>query len=508
MDGARKASGPVLTGVVSVGGPLAGASVTVADASGQKRSTKTDAAGVYVLDTAGLVAPVVVSAVEAGNDNCTDSGRLWSRCMASVLANLSAGESRANINALTDKIVSDVAQGLKYKGPQGIVDAGTAKGVTADAVQKATEALRPVFAQALRDAGVADTERFDPVGIVMKADRKGVDAILDVLVHNRGYDNNSGVPGGTLLLDADYRYVGKMDAISSVEPLDLKYAQAAKAKIVDPAFTRIVIVGDSTASTYELARLPRMGWGQVFEPLFKADAKVKVLNGAKSGRSARAFLNQAYFAQMAAYLRAGDYVLIHMGHNDQNCESDKKDRGAADVANLCTYPNDAAGKPQFPAGKPEMSFQKTLETYIEVARAKGAIPVLMTPTTRVWNKDRKEGFPVVPNHFTRQNPAGGIAFIGDYAQTIRDAARANKLPLIDIEAKTISFVNAHEQDWRDYWLAADPLKFPWYATQSVGTFAKPDTTHFQQKGAEAVATMVVEGLRETPELKALAAKLK
>ena len=75
--------------------------------------------------------------------------------------------------------------------------------------------------------------------------------------------------------------------------------------MLNPAYTRILIVGDSTASTYELGRLPRMGWGQVFEELFKPEAKIKVLNGAKSGRSSRNFYNQGYYDQMAAFLRPG-----------------------------------------------------------------------------------------------------------------------------------------------------------------------------------------------------------
>jgi len=498
-----------LSGVVSVGGPLSHAVVTVADVNGLKRTTKADAQGAYVLDAAGLTAPLLVSAVEPGNTNCDDSARPWAKCMGALVEQLGQDGTIANVNALTDRIVSSVAQGLKFKGPQGLIDSGRSSGVTAESIRAQTAALRPAILQALKDAGVADAEHFDPVSVPMKADRTGVDAVLDVLVHSRGYDNNSGVPGGTALLDADYYYVGKMDAQSPLEPLNFARAKAAKAKLIDPAYTRILIVGDSTASTYELARMPRMGWGQVFEELFKPAAKVKVVNNAKSGRSSRAFYNQGYYEQMAAYLRPGDYVIIHHGHNDQNCDLTKKDRGAADVANLCSYPNDASGKPQFPAGKPEMSFQKSLERFVSLARAKGAIPVLMTPTTRVWNKDREDGlFPVVPNHFTTQNATQGFAFIGDYIQTIKDTAKANAVPLIDIEAKTISFVNAHQADWKSYWLAAKPAEYPWYATQTSGTWDKPDTTHFQEKGARAVADMVAQGIRETPELSKLAAMLK
>lgn len=500
----RQPAGTLLQGVVSRGGPMAGASVSVYDAQGRTRSALTDAQGRYAVTIDGLQAPLMMLAVEAGNTNCSDSARPWAKCFGALLPEVKADAINiGNINVLSDRAVSSVASALKLVGPQALLDLGTTAGIDPMLIRERNAGGRQAVLQALRDAGVADAEGFDPVMTPMQADGHGVDAVLAVLVHNRGYDNDSGQPGGTAILDADYRYVG------NEEPLDLASAQAALMKAKDPAWTRVLIVGDSTASTYEKFRLPRMGWGQVFEELFRPDTKVKVLNNAKSGRSSRNFYNQGYWRDMLQYLRPGDYVIIHHGHNDQNCDAAKPKRGAADVANLCTYPNDAQGRRQFPAGMPEMSFQASLEVYVRDTRARGAIPIIMTPTTRVWNAARKTGFPVVPNHFTSKGRGSdGFAFVGDYCQTIRDAARANQLPLIDIEAKTIAFANAHQKDWKDYWLAVDPAKYPWYAKESSGTLDKPDTTHFQEAGARAVAAMVAEGIRETPELKVLAAKLR
>ncbi|MDQ7988103.1 MAG: GDSL-type esterase/lipase family protein [Candidatus Dactylopiibacterium sp.] len=497
-------SGTVLRGVVSTGTPMAGATVSVFDARGEKRGAVTDAHGVYALKVDGMQAPLMMLAVEAGNANCSDSAKPWAKCFGALLPELRTDAVNVgNINALSDRAVSSVASALKFKGPQALLDKGSTAGIAPELIRDKTAGGRAAVLQALKDAGVADAERFDPVSTPMAADGRGVDAVLGVLVHSRGYDNDTGVPGGTAILDADYRYVG------NEEPLDFASARAALAKAKDATWTRALIVGDSTASTYEKFRLPRMGWGQVFEDLFKPEARVKVLNNAKSGRSSRNFYNQGYFAQMEQYLRPGDYVIIHHGHNDQNCDAKKPKRGAADVANLCTYPNDAQGRKQFPAGQPQMSFQNSLEVYVQAARAKGAIPIIMTPTTRVWNADRKPGLPVVPNHFTQTGQgSGGYAFVGDYSQTVRDTARAQRVPLIDIEARTIAFANAHAADWQSYWLAVDPAKFPYYAKQDSGTLARPDTTHFQEAGARAVAAMVADGIRETPELRALAAKLR
>lgn len=497
-----------LQGVVAIGGPLPGARVTVVDVGGLKRSAPADAQGMYKVNVEGMSAPLLISAIEAGpNINCRYNAHLRARCMAALLGSVHTGNNIANVNPLTDRVASDVAVSLGFIGPQQFVDSGTSAGATQERIDKAVKLMQAGFAPALREAGVADWHGFDPVSTPMKADHTGVDAVLDVINQNRNYDNPTSESSYTVLTDISFRPIVGLVGSGPYEPLDFKRAQRELNEI-RRAKVRVLIVGDSTAATYELERLPRMGWGQVFEGRFRPGSGVKVLNAARAGRSSKDFYNGGWYRQMARFMQPGDVVLINHGHNDQNCESGKKARGPADVAGLCTYPNDAAGQPQFPAGQTEMSFQRSLERYVTDAREHGAIPVMLTPTTRVWNASRKEGFPVVPNHHTSAATGKGFAYVGDYSQTIKDTARANHLPLIDLEAKTIAFANAHQADWKDYWLAiADTARYPYYATQTSGVFAKPDTTHFQQRGAEAVAGMVADGIKETPELRALADRL-
>lgn len=43
-----------------------------------------------------------------------------------------------------------------------------------------------------------------------------------------------------------------------------------------------------------------------------------------------------------------------------------------------------------------------------------------------------------------------------------------------------------EQASLDYYLAVDPAKYPYYAT-NTGSRTKPDNTHLQEKGAEAAS---------------------
>jgi lysophospholipase L1-like esterase len=158
-----------------------------------------------------------------------------------------------------------------------------------------------------------------------------------------------------------------------------------------------------------------------------------------------------------------------------------------------------------------MSYQTSLERYITLARAQGAHPVLLTPTARVKNARGKTAFvngdtqPVVSSHHTPAKP--GYLFSGDYIASVRKTAADNAVPLLDLEAATLALANQHPQDWQTYWLAVDPALYPWYQTQTSGTLANPDTTHFQQKGAETIAALVAGLIRENPQLKSLATQL-
>jgi pectinesterase len=115
----------------------------------------------------------------------------------------------------------------------------------------------------------------------------------------------------------------------------------------------------------------------------------------------------------------------------------------------------------------------------------------------------KDKFTVISTHLTKQNNTKGFAFIGNYSQTIKDTAQANSSILLDIETRSIELANRLGEDkWKDYWLAVDPAKYPYYKDRT-GTLDKPDITHFQEQGAKAVAKLVADEIQKTPKLKAL-----
>lgn len=97
-----------------------------------------------------------------------------------------------------------------------------------------------------------------------------------------------------------------------------------------------------------------------------------------------------------------------------------------------------------------------------------------------------------------RNAKQRVLIVGDSTATTYELQR---MPLIDLKARTIAFANAHQSDWTDSWLAiSDIAKYSWYATLTDGVISKPDTTHFRQRGADAVTGMVAAGIRRTPEL--------
>lgn len=495
---------PIITGLVAEQKPLSNAQVSLIDAAGNQFHTTTDAQGIYRLPATGISKPFLVSVVAEGKqDDCITHSTRRPICMAALVDEQSAGKIQiANINPLTDRIVSDVAIAQRFIGPQQWVNSKKIGALNTAEVQKAKSELRKGFKHALQLLNIKHIGSFDPATYPIQPNDKLIE-LFSLIHHNRNYDNNSGETGHTTLTDISFRPIVGLMPHGAYEPLDLTRARQELLQIKH-AKRRVFIVGDSTSAVYELLRFPRMGWGQVFEAQFKQDSGVKVIAGSRSGRSSRDFYNGRWFAQMEPLIQAGDYVFINHGHNDQNCDSSKPVRGSADVNNLCTYPNNSEGQPQFPNENHELSFQHSLERYIKIARERGAIPVLFTPTTRIKNAQGQQTTPVVHSHLTKQNSNNGYLYTGDYTQTIKDTATANAVPLIDLEAASIQFANGlATNDWKNYWLVVDPAINSFYANGVAGSTQAPDGTHFQKNGAEAMAELVAREIKTTRELKEL-----
>lgn len=193
----------------------------------------------------------------------------------------------------------------------------------------------------------------------------------------------------------------------------------------------IYIAGDSTSTDQPVE--PFNSWGQMLTRFFNPE--VAIANHAESGESLRSFIEEHRLAKLMSVIRPGDYLLIQMGHNDQ------KEKGEG-VGAFTTYKAD-------------------LKRYIAEARAHGATPILVTPVNRLTF-----------------GPDGTITnSLGDYPAAVRQAAREEGVPLIDLHSMSKILYEA---------LGPDNAHL---------AFAGDDTTHHSDYGSYELARCIVEAIK-------------
>ncbi len=212
----------------------------------------------------------------------------------------------------------------------------------------------------------------------------------------------------------------------------------------DKSVPTLFIAGDSTVC--DQPREPWCAWGQMLPRFFKEG--VAVANYAESGESLRSFVSERRLAKISETIKAGDYLFIQFGHNDQKQKGDG-------VGAFTTYKAD-------------------LKRFIAEARSHDATPVLVTPMNR-----RTFG------------PDGKITnSLGDYPEAVRQAATEEKVALIDLNAmsKTLYETLGPENSARAF------VHYP--ANTFPGqTKELKDNTHFNSYGAYELARCIVEGIR-------------
>ena len=156
-------------------------------------------------------------------------------------------------------------------------------------------------------------------------------------------------------------------------------ANAPQDPPLNPALPTLFIVGDSTARNGA-----DLGWGDHFAPLFDT-SRINIANRARAGRSSRTYINEGLWAHTLSEMKPGDFVLLQMGHNDGGDLGGAKPRGS-----LKGVGDESKDVPQTTgplAGTTETvhTFGWYMRKYITDTRAKGATPILLTPTIRnIW----------------------------------------------------------------------------------------------------------------------------
>lgn len=209
-----------------------------------------------------------------------------------------------------------------------------------------------------------------------------------------------------------------------------------------PQPSRIVIIGDSTVCNYPADR-PDRGWGQFIEERFR-EGTVKVINLAAAGRSTRTFIKEGRWEK--ALQEKPNFVLIQFGHNDSHSPDH------AEATNAAT------------------DYREFLRRYIDDSRAIGATPILVTPMVRrIFDEQGKIKDALLP-----------------YATAMKAVGEEKHVAVIDLHASSLTL--------------AEKLG-PEVAAEMENK--KGDKTHFNEKGARAMADLVMQELPTAePRLKA------
>jgi lysophospholipase L1-like esterase len=196
----------------------------------------------------------------------------------------------------------------------------------------------------------------------------------------------------------------------------------------DDAIT-IYLAGDSTVT--DQPREPWNSWGQMLPRFFKPG--VAIANHAESGESLKSFIGEKRLDKIMSAIKPGDYLFIQMGHNDQKDKS----------------PNAGAFT----------TYKDALKRFIAEARKHEANPVLVTSMHRL--KFDAEG--KIENT------------LGDFPEAVRQTAKEENVPLIDLNDMSKSFYEA---------MGPDNVKK-----------AFQDTTHHNNYGSYELAKCIVEGIK-------------
>jgi lysophospholipase L1-like esterase len=204
-----------------------------------------------------------------------------------------------------------------------------------------------------------------------------------------------------------------------------------------PQAPTLYLAGDSTVTDQSVP--PSASWGQFITRYF--DDGIVVANHAESGETLKSFVTELRLDKLLANLRAGDWVMIQFGHNDQKAQ----------------WPQTYA--------EPATTYRDWLRTYIGEVRRRGATPLLVTsPERRNFDSD---------GHI---RPS-----LAEYAEAIRIVAREQKVALLDLQASSIRIYEA-----------LGPAVAP-------AAFAEGgnDKTHHNEYGAKLMARAVIEALRRS-----------
>ena len=166
----------------------------------------------------------------------------------------------------------------------------------------------------------------------------------------------------------------------------------------------IHVAGDSTAAIFPASDATmRVGWAAVLDPLF--DSTVTVDDAALSGRSTKSYIDEGAWSTLQAKIKTGDYLFIEFGHNDEKTDDPTR------------YTD------------PATTYRDNLRTFINGARARGGVPVLLTSICR----RQFSGNTVTGTH-------------GAYTTAVFAVGQETGMPVLDMETRTKNWLMGARPD--------------------------------------------------------------
>lgn len=184
------------------------------------------------------------------------------------------------------------------------------------------------------------------------------------------------------------------------------------------ALPTLFLIGDSTVRNGRddgqgKGAEGQWGWGNPIAAYFD-QARINVVNRAVGGLSSRTYLTSGHWERTLAFVKAGDFVVMQFGHNDEAAVNDtKRARGtlkgtgdeSEEIDNLLTQKHEVVH-----------SYGWYLRKFVADTRAKGATPVICSLIPRkAWDKHGK----------INRNA-------NDYAGWAAEVARQEKVDFIDL----------------------------------------------------------------------------
>lgn len=205
------------------------------------------------------------------------------------------------------------------------------------------------------------------------------------------------------------------------------------------------LCGNSTVVDQDFE--PWASWGQMFTYWF--NDKVAVSNYAASGLTSTSFNAQNRLKKIVSLLKEGDYVFIEFGHNDE--------------------------KDKMPGSGAFYNYTYNLKSYVDQIRAKGATPVICTPTERRMVKNDGS---FSPTH-------------GKYPEAAIAVAKDLNVGLIDLTSMSQTLYKTMGAEDSKRLLVHYPAGT--YPNQGK---AFEDNTHFNPFGAYEMSRLIIRGMKQ------------